>query len=98
MFYFYEDQARNLQSVFDELLHVIETNKAEIWVAQSKDVEAGTFEYGPGATVQQILEKKNNAANTSSMTKKNSMCISLYLFYSSEGNFFVKYGFNGCTI
>ena len=64
MLYFHEMKAAELQTRLDCLLVSIEKHKSEIWSSETKDTGDNDFEYGPGATVQSIVEKKNTIGTT----------------------------------
>ena len=71
IFYFYEQKAIDLQSCLDDLLTLIVEHKDEIWTSENNNNNnTGTnFEYGPGATVQTILEQRNSTMNHQNKSK-----------------------------
>ena len=70
MFYFYEQKATDLQSRLDNLLILIVKHKAEIWTSENNNNNTdANFEYGPGATVQTILEQRSSTVNLQNKSK-----------------------------
>jgi len=82
LLYFHEKKALDLQTRLDGLLVTIEKHKPEIWFNESKNASDNDFEYGPGATVQSIVEKKN----TSGTTKPKGSVRGLFLYMRRTGS------------
>ena len=64
LFYYFEQKATDLQSRLDDLIKLIEKHKDEIWTIENGNNTNVNFEYGPGATVQTILEQRSSTMNT----------------------------------
>lgn len=65
LYYHGEEQARNLQTIFTELLDIIEKNIKEIW-SPEKALQTDNLMYGPDATVQSILDNRQNVSGINS--------------------------------
>ena len=61
VFYFEEEKASKLQTIFVDLLDMIEKNMKEIWKPENSASQPDGTVYGPHATVQSILDQRLNA-------------------------------------
>jgi len=58
--FYYDEQASQLQIQLTELLDTVEANMEEIWSSQTVVNTTEDSYYGPNATVQSIIEQRNN--------------------------------------
>jgi len=71
VYYFEEEKASHLQTIFSELLDLIEKNVKEIWKCDKNQSQNVGSTYGPHSTVQSIIEQRQNMSNMSDDTNKD---------------------------
>merc|ERR1711884_792239 len=60
MYYHEEEKALNIQTIFTNLLDIMEKSMKEIWAPEKKSQTDNDLVYGPDTTVQSILDSRQS--------------------------------------